>query len=265
MDGTLLDHESYSYEASLPAIRKLRAHEVPLVLCSSKTRSEILVLWTELGLRDPFISENGGAIFFPPQHFSFPVEGARAQGALAVLELGTEIATLRRALAEAGRAASVSVRSFGSMTPDEVARLTGLAPEQAVLARQREYDEPFVVEAGDAENLITRLRDLGFTVIHGGRLFHLVRGHDKGQAVRRLLDLYRRREPGIVSVGLGNSANDLPLLREVNYPVAVKNIDGSHDREILRALPQVDRTERVGPAGWREAVEKFFPEAGNFS
>lgn len=261
LDGTLLDSQSYSYASSLPAVRRLRSLCVPVVLCSSKTRSEIIVLREELGLPDPFIAENGGAVYFLPDYFPFPVEGSTRKGELAALELGTDIATVRRALAEAAVEAGVTVRSFGTMNASEVSRLTGLGAAQAVLARQREYDEPFWVQAGNTDALIGALRARGFTVTYGGRLFHLARGHDKGKAVRLLLDLYRRSGPGVVSVGLGNSVNDLPMLRQVDHPVVVKNFDGSYDSEILGALPHVDRTNGIGPQGWSEAIRRIVIDA----
>ncbi|MFQ5904658.1 MAG: HAD-IIB family hydrolase, partial [Candidatus Binatia bacterium] len=127
LDGTLLDQETYSYEASLPAIRRLLSLHIPLILCSSKTSSEIVALWEELGLRDPFISENGGAIYLPPNYFRFPVQGARPKGPLETLELGTDISTLRGVLAETARQCRVRIRSFGAMSPDEVSLLTGLS------------------------------------------------------------------------------------------------------------------------------------------
>jgi mannosyl-3-phosphoglycerate phosphatase len=257
LDGTLLDQESYGYGASLPAVRELREREIPLVLCSSKTRSEIVVLWRELELRDPFISENGGAVYFLPDYFPFAVDKAIPKDGLAALELGADIATVRRALGEAAIEAGVMVRSFGSMSASEVSRLTGLGAEQAVLARQREYDEPFVIEGGDREVLLGLLRRRGFTVTYGGRLFHVARGHDKGKAVRLLLEQYHRRDPDVTSVGLGNSANDLPLLKEVDVPVVVKNTDGSHDPEILLSLSAVLRTKGIGPEGWCEAIRRI--------
>jgi mannosyl-3-phosphoglycerate phosphatase len=70
LDGTLLDQVTYSYRASLPALRKLQALKMPVILCSSKTRAEIEPLWRELILEDPFIVENGGAIYFLPEYFS---------------------------------------------------------------------------------------------------------------------------------------------------------------------------------------------------
>jgi len=41
LDGTLLDFHTYSFNPALPALEHLKAHEVPLIICSSKTRAEI--------------------------------------------------------------------------------------------------------------------------------------------------------------------------------------------------------------------------------
>ncbi|MBE0618185.1 MAG: HAD-IIB family hydrolase, partial [Proteobacteria bacterium] len=62
LDGTLLDHESYGWEPARPALRALRQAGVPLVLCSSKTRAEMLEVQHRLGVTGPFIPENGGAV-----------------------------------------------------------------------------------------------------------------------------------------------------------------------------------------------------------
>jgi len=67
LDGTLLDHQTYEWEEAKPALNRCKALQVPLILVSSKTRAEMDVLRHELGLISPFISENGGGIFFPEE------------------------------------------------------------------------------------------------------------------------------------------------------------------------------------------------------
>ena len=67
LDGSLLDHYSYSYEAALPQMEALERAGIPLILVSSKTRAEILILREELANRHPFIVENGAAVFIPQQ------------------------------------------------------------------------------------------------------------------------------------------------------------------------------------------------------
>ena len=38
LDGTLLDHHSYSHAAALPGLERLRGLEVPVIPVTSKTR-----------------------------------------------------------------------------------------------------------------------------------------------------------------------------------------------------------------------------------
>lgn len=261
LDGTLLDQETYSYEASLPAVQRLNSLKIPLILCSSKTYSEIALLWRELGLRDPFIVENGGAIYFTPGYFPFALQGIKSKGSFEALEIGTSVSVLRQALTATARQCRVSVRTFGAMSLGEVSALTGLTRDQSALALQREYDEPFLVERGDREKLFRALIGKGFAIPRGDRFFHLIGNHGKGKTVKTLLDLYRRSQPAIFSVGLGNSANDLSLFNQVDRPILIKKAEGSYDAEVLREMPDIERTREIGPAGWREAIERVLPNA----
>jgi mannosyl-3-phosphoglycerate phosphatase len=73
LDGTLLDHDTYSFEKEKDALHLLKDNDIPLVICSSKTRSEIEFWRKKLGNIQPFITENGGGIFVPRSYFPFNV------------------------------------------------------------------------------------------------------------------------------------------------------------------------------------------------
>ncbi|MBI4525391.1 MAG: HAD-IIB family hydrolase [Deltaproteobacteria bacterium] len=257
LDGTLLDEKTYSYKASQPAIEKLKRLAVPVILCSSKTYAEMLPLWKELALKAPFIVENGGAIYSPVGYFPFALPGFKTRGSFNVLELGVDVRLLRQALAEAAERSHAAVRPFSAMSIEEVSALTDLTKDQARLALKRKYDEPFVLEQGDQEMLFRSLTDQGLTVTQGGRFFHLIGRHEKGKAVKILLDLYRRKDSGVISVGLGDSGNDLPLLLQVDRPVLVKKSNGSYDPQVLRRMPCIEQTSAIGPVGWREAIDEI--------
>jgi len=49
LDGTLLDEETYSWEAAEPALAMLRERGIPWVMVTSKTRAEVEVLRERMG------------------------------------------------------------------------------------------------------------------------------------------------------------------------------------------------------------------------
>ena len=260
LDGTVIDQRTYSYEQSLPAIERLRNAAIPLVLCSSKTAAEIIPLQRALELKEPFICESGGAIYLPPNYFPFSIATMASHRGFEVIEFGKRIFHLRQALHESAQACDAVVQSFGTMSFQAIMSGTGLTLEQAIQARQREYDEPFLIDSGDVEMLMAALRARGLTVTTGDRFHHVTGGHDKGDAVKTLLRHYRRQYPSLLSIGLGNSANDLPLLRQTDFAVLVRNPDGTWDNEVCRHLPSATRSEGIGPTGWREAIESFLDQ-----
>jgi len=261
VDGTLIDQRTYSYELSLPAVRRLQAKRIPIVLCSTKTSAEIILLWRELELDDPFICENGGAIYMPRDYLKVALLGLKTDGPFEVLELGTDVDRLRVALADAARACGVTLRTFGQMDVDEIATLTGLSLDQAARALQRHYDEPFLVQSGDSKKMAAMLRAKKLTVTRGDRFYHLSGGHSKRDAVEALLNLHRDQYGQVISIGLGNSANDGPMLSAVDRPVLVRNPDGRWDGTVVEAIPDVECTIGTGPQGWREAIDGILDEA----
>ena len=77
IDGSLLDFSTYSWEEAIPAINLLKRRKTLLVFCTSKTRAELVYLQDKMRIRDPFISETGGAIWFNPRSVKVKPKGAR--------------------------------------------------------------------------------------------------------------------------------------------------------------------------------------------
>ncbi len=256
LDGTLLDHSSYSFEPARPALEELAARRVPVVLCTSKTRAEVEEVRIRLDNRDPFIVENGGAAFVPAGYFPFAVPEAREFGGYAVVEFGVPYGKLRQVLTQIRTELGGGLRGFGDMTADEVAEICGFSRREAELAQRREYDEPVLDEAGVATaDLSAAAARLGLRTTRGGRFVHLTGDNDKGRAVRALAALYERDRAPVRTVGLGDSLNDLPLLEAVDVAVLVQKPDGAYDPEIM--LPGLIQAPGAGPAGWNAAVREL--------
>jgi len=147
-----------------------------------------------------------------------------------------------------------AVKTFLDMRPSEIVRLTGLTLAEARRARERHFDLPFLTvnEGSWCHLLRRRLQKQGVSWIEGGRFHHLAKGSDKGRATRLLSGLYRKRFGPTWTVGLGDAANDLPLLLVVDLPVIVRQRRGVNAS--LRDVKKARVTRRAGPAGWSEAI-----------
>jgi hydroxypyruvate reductase len=250
LDGTLLDAATYSCAPARQALDIIRARGIPLILCSSKTRAEIEALRGELDNHHPFISENGGGVFIPHGYFTAPF-ASEDIGGYRLVTLGPPYAEIRRQFVRLREESQARVRGFGDMTAEEVAALTGLSINAAQRARQRDFDEPFVFEGAPDERFLRAIEESGLRWTEG-RLFHIMGEHDKGRAVSLLKALYEKQSGTVESIGLGDSLNDLPLLRSVDVPVLVMHPDGSHDARI--DIEGMAKTRLPGPAGWNESV-----------
>ena len=232
-------------------MNEIRKKRIPLIFCTSKTRAEIEVYRRELSLKDPFISENGGAIFIPEGYFP-QEEAGRVTGGYNVIELGTKYDKLRRVLDEIRSRVDCRIVGFGDMTPEELSRDCGISLEEAGLAKKREYDEAFRMEGTDEEKeeVLNLIKKSGFHYTKGGRYYHLMGENDKGKAVRILTDLYRKKYPEVKTIALGDSGNDYPMLDNVDVPVLIKRPEGYSGFERKGLI----RSNRVGPAGWNDVV-----------
>jgi mannosyl-3-phosphoglycerate phosphatase len=250
MGGTLLDHQTYSFEAASDALARIRLAGVPLVLCSSKTRPEIERVRQRLNSFHPFVSENGAAVFIPPDYFPFVVPGALERAGYLALEYGRPYPEVVDLLHRTASRLHVAMVGFSDLSVQEIAEACGLPLEDAQLARAREYDEPFRVVAGGSaarDRLRRALRRAGLQCIAGGRFDHASSCAGKGASVARLGALYRRVDGPLLTVGLGDSLSDFPLLREVDIPVIVRNPGAGATAQLRRKLPAARVTDSPAP------------------
>lgn len=256
LDGTLLDSKTYSFRDALPALDILQKRRIPLILCSSKTRAEMEACRRHLNNEHPFISENGGGIFIPSGYFSFPIKAEAVNGYQAITP-GMPYADIISRFTQLRKKIPAPVRGFADMSAEEIAALTGLSLPGARLAKQRDFDEPFIFEGAPDQRFLQAIESMGLRWTQG-RIFHIMGDHDKGRAVSLLMSLYEQQYGPVKSIGLGDGYNDLPMLQAVDHPVLVRHEDGSFDARI--DIPGLLKTQLPGPAGWNETLMKLLPD-----
>ena len=220
LDGTFLD-EQYGYEHTKPIVDQLRALGGSIVFSSSKTREEIEFYRKSVGVNEPFIAENGGAVFIPKDYFPFGYACSKTRH-YDVMRLGACYQTLRKKLAAISEKTAAKIVGFGDMTLEELAYDTGLPLDLARLAANREHDEPFRIVEGSKMRVLRAIRHEGLKCTEGGRYLHLTGDSDKGKAVEALKGLYCQMFGHVETFGVGDGSNDVPMLRAVDKPFFIR-------------------------------------------
>lgn len=256
LDGSLLNHDDYSFAEALPAMTMIKESGIPLIITTSKTRREVEVIREEMGIADPFIVENGGGVFSPEGYRNFDFQGGQIKEGYIVIELGMTYEQIRNFFTRART--RFNARGFGDMSAEEVADLTGLSTGKAELAKSREFTEPFILgsdhDAGALDNLA---KSHGMKITRGGRFYHLMGlRQDKGAAVRLVQDMFRRQMGEyMISVGIGDRENDQPMLQEVDIPVLIPHPGA--DYSDISSLPGLVKAKAPGARGWNDVVKRI--------
>ena len=255
LDGTLLDQNTYGWEEAGPALDLCKRLNVPVILASSKTRAEMDLLRRMLSMASPFITENGGGVFFPKEAFNEPLPGASLDEGLWKWSLGVPYAYLVKGLQEIRDKLGWDIKGFSDMSTEEISRLTGLDQEASRLAALREYDEPFIIldkQVPDKDALFKIVSEIGFTITPGGRFYHLQGNNDKGRAMEKVVDWYRQSYRDVITIALGDSPNDFPMLERADYPVLVRS--QQEFPTLIKRIPRLRVTSEMGPKGWNSAI-----------
>jgi mannosyl-3-phosphoglycerate phosphatase len=255
LDGTLLDHEDYSYEAALPALELINKLATPLVLTSSKTRAEVSALRTQLKNRHPFVVENGGALYYPCGYFS-----GDHRDAICSENFGMAYSKVVNIAHKLRSEMNLKMEGFSDWQISEVAKKTGLSFEDADNAKKRDCGEPVLWYDTDEKLLEFKaeLKKYGLRILKGGRFYHVTGRYDKATAVQWLLNAYKELfcKQEIISVAFGDAGNDIEMLRTVDYAMVIRQKDGY--RVELDDLKNVYYSSHTGSAGWCEAIRFYF-------
>ncbi len=256
LDGSLLDHHSYDYSPAMPGMQRLEKANIPLVLTTSKTRAEVIEHVHDMGLSYPFVIENGGAVCIPTGYF----ESGSISSSLEIIALAPGIDEFAPLLDEARAKYGMKFQALTEMDVDEIVAYTSLAPEQAVLAGQREFTLPLVWE--DTQEQLNQFEEMankaGLVLRQGGRFIHLQGETDKSLAMQELVRRYEEYSGlQVMSIALGDSGNDRGMLESAAYAVV---IPGAGVMMILERDEHVYYSSQQGPAGWNEGLNAVLDE-----
>ena len=267
LDGCLLNQENEDYKLIIPVIEKLKAQGIPLITVTSKTCAEVADLRETLGLNDPFIVENGSAIFIPQGDLRWQTDETTLESDYYVKTLGCTYIEARAGLKIIQSTLRINnLKGFGDFEDTEIQSLTGLSRTVARKAKTREFSEPFIppkdISTVDLENAAA---EFGFRVLFGApqselqkkRLYYLVGiNASTGRAVQWLRNHYQPETvpDKIVTIGLGNSSQDLTMLEKMDIPVVIPSTTGIDPSLVSKGWKT---SKSPDYQGWVEAITEI--------
>ena len=257
LDGTLLDHDTYSFAPAKAMLTKLQRHNIVVIPNTSKTRAEVLKIRTAMALSGPFIVENGAAVYIPKACLTSQPQDSECDGEYWLKSFAPPrsqwLAMLDSLQAQYGDL----FRHFATMTLEQVCQATGLSAQDAQLAMQREFGEPIEWLGTDVQkaHFIEALKQLGANPVEGGRFMHLKGDTDKGAAMQWLLAQYQQQfsQRHWVSVALGDGQNDALMLACADFPVRI--LSPVNPLPLFSTDKNIITSTLPGPAGWAECLE----------
>lgn len=258
MDGTLLDHDTYSFAEAQPALAALKERGIPVIPTTSKTFAEMLVLRDRIGLDGPFIVENGAAIYIPHGVFARkPSSTVWQDGFWCKSFISPKTYWLK--LIDAVRDEfSGQFQQFSSMTLEQIQKATGLDEALAGLAAQRQFGEPvkWLGDQDSKQDFIHALKEKGAHILEGGRFIHVSGECDKGVAMRWFeQEIQRQTGSETRTIALGDGNNDIAMLEDADIAVRIRS--PHHLPPELKKQQQVYTSTLFGPSGWNEILTQL--------
>ena len=246
VDGTLMDH-SYDLTPAKETIKTLQNLSIPVILCTSKTASEVKVIRKDLNLTDPYIVENGAAIY-----------GESLQKVNGEIILGKKYKFLEEILNHISNEIDYELIPLNNLTDQEATELTGLKGSSLNLMRDRHWSMPFLNPPSFLEEKINICcKKFEVDVFKGNRMSHLLSiNSNKGKAINTLKKYSNIQN--IKIIGLGDSPNDLPLLLNSDIRIVIPGKEGPNLNllDLLKNLDFILASEPNG-YGWKNEINKL--------
>jgi mannosyl-3-phosphoglycerate phosphatase len=259
LDEILLPSETHDYksESLLAVIKELQQQHIPLIPVTDHTRAEVADLLQKIGLNAPMVVEHGSGIFIPQKNSDFAVPETSKLDNYYLYQLGCTYTEARAALKVVQEEINKILRGFGDLDEESIQSLTGLSNIAVRRTKAREFSEYFMtpnrLEMLQLEEVAT---EYGFKILPGNNLSLIIGGNaNQGKAVVWLKQNYQASstEP-LITVGLGSTEQDLPLLEAVDIPVIIPLDQGVHPSFANKNWRIASSS---GLAGWLEAIEQI--------
>ena len=243
LDGTLLDHDNYSFGNNKKMISTIISNKNEIIFNTSKTFSECKKLLKELKLSNmPFSTENGAVLYFPKIRFDKIKNSIPFEKYWKV------------------RIAKLSSKVWHQFLKQKQKKYTNLNNTNMMLDREASQ---IILWDDNLTNLKLFKKELKFEkdgiFIKGSRFMQISSICNKRIAkklISHVYDIQFRDKYSRNTIALGDSRNDIDMLNSCKYSCLIKNSSGEYPK--LRSNKKnVFKSSKLAPDGWSQVLYKL--------
>ena len=256
LDGTLLDHENYSYGNNKKLISRIVSNQNEIIFNTSKTFSESTNLLKELNLTNmPFSTENGAVLYFPKNRFKknknssdygryWKIRIAKLSSKIWYKFLLKKQKTFKFLIAQ-------------DLPFKDLTKYTNLINTSKMLNREASQ---LIIWKDSFLNLKKFKNDLKSekdgVLIQGSRFMQISSICNKRIAKKLISHIYDIQFHDTYSkntIALGDSKNDIDMLNSATHACLIKNPSGVFPK--LRSNKKnIYKSSKLAPNGWSQLI-----------
>lgn len=264
LDGTLLDHNTYSWQPAKTALDQLKEQNIPVIINTSKTYSETLDIVKETKACSIFICENGSSLFVHESFEELNLNLTQNHENQTVDKykqfiFGKPRSFILDILAHIRKEEKWLFEGFSDWATTRIMEETGLPYDTAQHAANRHASEP--IKWFDTDKNLSlfqeKLSKYDLHILKGGRFLHIQGQTDKAKPINALKKAYllnNNQYNAVNIIALGDSHNDIALLNSADIAICIKSSKGKLlDVQNNHTI----HTAEKGPIGWNDAINNL--------
>ena len=253
LDGSLLHRDTFKFDSIKEYIIGLISQGIIIIPNSSKTEKEIEKFNEELGVKLPYISENGSSIQgLNLINVNFPNKIILSREKEELLKI------FKDKVPEQLRDKCVQI---SKIIKKEQEKIFGQTDDKLKNALNRKYTLPFLFVGNKNEkNKLTKILNSNLlTLQEGGRVLNLCDNINKIKSMNRVIKILKKTEDKIKTIGVGDNYNDLEMLKNCDVPCLVFNDQFKLDKINIDNLIF---SNKPSPEGWADVIKMALEKIG---
>ena len=253
LDGSLLHRDTFKFDSIKDYILSLVNRGIIIIPNSSKTEKEIEKFSEELGVKLPYISENGSSIQgLNLINANFPNKIVLSREKEELIKIFND------KVPEQLKDKCIEISKINKKKQEKI---FGQKDDNLKNALNRKYTLPFLFKGdkNQKNKLLKILNSNSLTLQEGGRILNLCDNINKVKSMNRVIKILKKTEDKIRTIAVGDNYNDLDMLKSCDIPCLVFNDKFKLDHINIDNLIF---SNKPSPEGWADVIKKALVKLG---